>query len=1304
MDSGEVAPRQPNFETDASIRYKVASEASVPVRFIYTDGEYRSASDTAAQMIEEGVEMEEVVAFIQSVTESLMDGIGMYLYLSLSEEALQTRIFSRLDAESKKLFEVMSKRYPETAGTTASTLFDRFRNWLTGFEVRVAEDARINEHLRPFIEELERTEAFTNSAFTLKGINIAATAVKDEAVLTSDHALDIFNKSTVSYYVPMIQFNGPPVGEQEDGELGRFARIPRFRYFKVFKGDTSELRPNYRNFVDDPHLTAANTLYMAVYADEGNPRDVRHVTSASYSIVSVTFKENGNEIRIPAKHRDPKVLRRIIDVVQEHGFFDVFNPTQASISGHFFLYGAQIRDIAFVDFLLNDDLASNYLYVEESNSSYAKKKRLALHFRTKLTNDKVRIVDLKPDKSDTYIANPSSATGDITLMFYDENEGLFDEQGSRVEMQNGEPYLFVNVTKANDIDTAIQFMDILNRLIVRYLPYEQGIVEDYEALGLEVDGPMKIRSVKETGEKQAERFIRLREEAPEVFDETYNGRCPPKTHPELVTEAQAKKWAEAGQGGVTRPRQVLEYPAPHDREDPTKPEMYFICPSAVTPYPGVRAKDPESEALYDYVPCCYKSDQINSRKSEYAVFYGEEEKQQGEAVTKIRNNRFLAVGRYGYLPADLDAYLTKYQEGVTGVEMSRYGVRVSSESLLDAVCTAMNDPDYTAAENKEEFIKSLRRRIVAETHPSLLRQELHDHTDEEIIRRLREDLFFDSSIFYRAVEEYFGINVFVFSLVKRRNEKLGTVQLEIPRHRLVHVRPYRARPTVLLYRSRGAEADRARYPHYEVILDGYVGELTKKNVPRGARKITLYGDEMNRFIYETLRTLKRTVTWTTSDIGFTPDSQGEMQLVGRDGLYDSVDFGAMFGPMCTGQFIDPYGKCRAIALDNGVLMYIPPTSPLNVRELTTEDTLTMRLPPRLVIEFFEQGNLVLGGVSRDENNMVTHLHFSGLNTLAFITVPVIPSDDASLRDVRVLQIPDHIAPSGISSIERIRLMRRTLSFLVSIMQLIFDLWRSDPDLVSSDLVDDFLALTSVVRNENVADTAKRYDISKLERVFPLLSTPGDWREMMDKLELQIPTFINGGKFIFYNRRFYEGMRYSLEKYEKETRGLELQIPVGFQGFYSSVHDFANEPNSAVFTNRQDFDTWLSLLALSTDAIPVHRTLSLRDAALREPYIYKSERTNNYFIVQNVSGTTPADARDPRPVELMESLGAAFKWRMDQINEGYKAIVREDAPYAVYGIDKSNREVLVEEHTEGTDDYLTVLHYGENKYAAMMPLL
>jgi len=165
----------------------------------------------------------------------------------------------------------------------------------------------------------------------------------------------------------------------------------------------------------------------------------------------------------------------------------------------------------------------------------------------------------------------------------------------------------------------------------------------------------------------------------------------------------------------------------------------------------------------------------------------------------IKNySKSLSTNGRGYIPKNLEIILNNYlDKSSKDYKFYRYGTtNYPNNSLLHCICYAIDHPDYVNLEDdqsKEMYIMKLRKFISNVVKTSLLRQELFDFSDDEIMKLLEDDSeFFDPYLLYRAAEEIFNINLYVFTYDEKQ-------EIEIPRNKIFHSRSARLyRPTVLI--------------------------------------------------------------------------------------------------------------------------------------------------------------------------------------------------------------------------------------------------------------------------------------------------------------------------------------------------------------------------------------------------------------------------------------------------------------------------------------------------------------------------
>jgi len=93
--------------------------------------------------------------------------------------------------------------------------------------------------------------------------------------------------------------------------------------------------------------------------------------------------------------------------------------------------------------------------------------------------------------------------------------------------------------------------------------------------------------------------------------------------------------------------------------------------------------------------------------------------------------------------------------------------------------------------SRSEVFKSI------SSEASVMAQELFDLTDKEIKSAFLNDEYFDPSLFYRALEEYFNVNVYV--LRPPEKEVTSWPSIVVPRHRGIHTRRFVDRECIIVW-------------------------------------------------------------------------------------------------------------------------------------------------------------------------------------------------------------------------------------------------------------------------------------------------------------------------------------------------------------------------------------------------------------------------------------------------------------------------------------------------------------------------
>lgn len=462
----------------------------------------------------------------------------------------------------------------------------------------------------------------------------------------------------------------------------------------------------------------------------------------------------------------------------------------------------------------------------------------------------------------------------------------------------------------------------------------------------------------------------LREQLPDIFLPGYARVCQDRYQPLLINARDVESWKAKSftKNGIRYSRQVIPYEG-----------NFFVCPNDDYPFPGMRKNTLPNNERYTHVPCCFPVDQVGKASSEYSKYLNPEPQAgviggmvavdargkpkidpsmypvESSPLTitskvKVMSLTVLQVGQVGALPSDVEALLSEMPNKVLGIErgsfgLSRIGVPQGPNSLIDAVLIAMQDPTYIGMRNRyerEPYVRLIRERL-ADIHLSTYKQELYDLTDSEIREQiLGYDNFLDPALYYHGLEELFGINIYVFTSILETAADDSSGRMEIPRHKLFHVRHQTGRPTVILFKnytsgtayateigSGSIETSIYDQPHMETIVD-IRGVNTQVS-----RLITNWDTKQVQEMY--LRTIHLQDIGTAQAVvlgtveGFLHNAMYKMNTVNSwefddnfksmrryQNMYISVtpyyEFIAK-GCIPKGQFIDEYGKLRGMTFE-----------------------------------------------------------------------------------------------------------------------------------------------------------------------------------------------------------------------------------------------------------------------------------------------------------------------------------------------------------------------------------------------------
>ena len=1151
------------------------------------------------------------------------------------------------------------------------------------------------------------------------GSGVASNSKKIEL----EDALEIFNASRTSKHIPFIQYND---------ETGK-------QHYRIYTGSKIEEQPNYNTTIlSNTKASARNTIYLTLWLGDN---EGSFATAPRDSFFTVIYRLEPNYLTIETPVAKRKNLNNGEDVAITYVSTALPNlelgpGREIKVRGEFDIWELDIEEASFLDMILTDFL-SLYLYVEENGRPFALKKRLDVHYRSIFSDE----TEGETPTSEAYISNSASvsvtlhrriALGNEPILVASENTQMNPRSNEGTKpglgalslppgsttwvLAKGTPYVHVTILQAESRATVTEFIRIFTLLMRYYVNNREGRLRDYEQLLPETLILRELNTLKgareESGKHKAKVPKVFRETAgwaelnridPAVFAVGYAREYQSGKQPLALDAAEAQKWLARPVRGSEQ-RQVLAFPY-------ANPRYYIVCPTDFAPYPALKTwRNPASEVdEYVYIPGCAKED--NRGKPIYLAFINGQPAPRktgakGNGEKAIVTNKIMAPGGYARISRAVENILQYYSDEHT--EIRRVGMIHTPNSFLHAICFALDDVTYLDQRGdiaKEAYVTQIRNYIAANTELGLLRQEMYDYSDTEI-RTLMADsaVFFDPSLYYRAVEELYGINIYVFNPSTRENDENSQGALDIPRFKIFHSRPLRAnRPTVILYKSIGSESNALQYPQCELIVDF---DADNEQI------IKLFGGEMTEICHnQVLSSTLKTATWS---VDLTPGPDGSAPerapLPASSNLYYWLDHLAAFNAavqptpgkvLAVSQFLDSNGKLRALTLDTGNTSLVTQryvtiaTLPSQPENLPVRSDIA-RVPLATAIAIFGQPS----GITRTLAGEIDGLWYRVLDLTFGEYVYVIPQmyNESGLP----LGPPNPLLATGVNVTGRLGKLRRTVSFIIQIVRWLYELAQLSRKLTPDEFVANYF-----INTNSAGDSANMYDFSRMPRRFPVLP---NIESAIAALTPLVPSLFVAGRIRVYNSSFGLKLTKMLEAYDV-LRPDNPVPPKGINNYYETGDDFLTNPNTKVFVGEKELNAWLKSVRTNQRYDRFYAIRERIDATMgytNDPFLYRDEQGKIYLVQNPVGG------------RRLRALTIANIWSRSHVNVGanpdaVSANQEQDLlelPVLTYGINPSSQLVPIEDTTRAGQAYERLIFYGtaiefqnqQGRYGALLELL
>ena len=1161
-------------------------------------------------------------------------------------------------------------------------------DWDKKFRNLVEKDRDEYERILIVEEEMAKYEPLERSPLKIEStILVAEMQFKDtKNTVKPEDGYEVFDLTVPNRTIPYVKWRTNLIDID----------IPEL--IKIYKGERSEDMPDFNKILQTSNQKELlNTIYLTVQKSdtlEGKDAFVK----ANYNI-----QKNELRLKLPIENDGKSeksdkfnLLQKIVNVLP----VETKTVDEKSIAGEVYIYDINVNLLLLSHMLLNDELFRNYLFQKEMSNTavYTTKNTLKIFFRS----------------TGSFLSSDEEEDDSASVSFYINQ--LFSKGGENLggrKLGLGTPYVQIKITSADSVDVAEQFIGIMVRLLQRYKE-EQGKIEKLYLSYIPEFLEYKTLDITSRSRKDvATKIAQLKSVAPDLFIADYARKCLCQFQPIPIDDDEVEAWRNKTftYQGKERTREVLAFP-------PSNPRWNFVCPDDKYPFPGVKTNKLSNRDTYPGLPCCFVKEQIGSPKSNYEKLYGkgkeedeesefeeggneggelqgevgereadEEEKDEEEEMEEresemeipesqeqetsqkyetseshmIKTDKIIGVDRYGIVPNAISELFGGERK------IRRKGVIRSINSLLHAVSIAVKDKNYLAAKDKERYVSLMRQSIANVTRPGLLKQELYDFKEQDIERRLKSNEFLDPNIYFRAIEDAYKINLFVFApslneerRLRDKEESIGAMCL--PRYKLFSARtPRFDRLSVCIYRTMGSESDILSYPQCELLVALQDGE-----------EISLFDEEVTEVLFTALNEINKIISWELVK------SDG-VDLVAHENLYSRLDYFGLTKRRAIAQYIDEYGKMRGLYLDKNILMIFTSSQPENLA-VRTEIT---RADYRDVISLF--GNPI---ALSEKRGLIDGFWYSVLDLSYGIYVPIveIAKDKIGGELLNIEVGPNNPLGESVGKdkARRIVKLKRDLDFILQI----FKWFLSISKLPVNVLLENFV----IVGNENDTDSASIYDFSRIGRTFPEAK---NLEEAMKKMRERVPTFFRDDKvYVYvYSQKMLEGIRYLLNMYVKEYSKDLAYVPKSIQRKYLTEEDFIAYAGVALFFNEREMNMWLDEFKKSYEIL---KSISIQNAIHSDPFFYLNSTDGHIYLIQNVSEG-----------DIRKALNVGYYWNKYRVNPGFRSppfSEDEILKYVIYSISPANTIVPYENHAGDDLNYISILRYNDFSFACMIVIL
>lgn len=672
----------------------------------------------------------------------------------------------------------LSQKYNKNSSDTIIKLFLSINPF---FNTDISDEFSLLE-LIPLEEALKNSDVFRETGIDitnfLKKDDITMISPKDEFMKDIKQRINISIQEANSLLaankefadMKSINLSGIEV-KKDESELKLVTNLNKSNY------SLSTIFSNMLCMMNTPFLTYNNLYKVYQELDMKIPDDWSNsftdfmilkinIDDEKYTDCFILFENDNLTLNIDVKYSSftyfseeqirEIIKNRVVECFSNFSGFSITSEKEINIYETVMIPKQKFYTYILSDIILNNNIFSKFLAINESIQTTKKKSGLYVHYFLK--NDK--------------------GTCNITSV-----------------IDGDEDLVRLRIKKAKNEDVIREFINLVGKLLYFYKKSENGIIEFYRNYISKFPKENVKREVLEQTKQN------LQKQVPDLFISGYPYKC--QYPPVIITDEEAKEYP---------PERVMNYPIKGEGKSHN-----YLCNDEKNGYiyVGLRDNTLKNRKRYKYIPCCFKSDQTK-RRGPYQEYFKGDIVEKGPQQNIIITNKLVRNEEYGVLPRNIDKLLSTFDDSYNYL---RKGVNVTGLSFLECVLEgALDIAEYSALpqSSKLQRLEKEYNKLKNYKYISIASQENPNKSEEKMRMDIesQKDTYLDPLQWIKLCEVIYKCKIILFS--RNQGERDGIVT--IPNHELVYLQEkFKEQKLLLIYEHFGTELD-LEYPKCELII------------------------------------------------------------------------------------------------------------------------------------------------------------------------------------------------------------------------------------------------------------------------------------------------------------------------------------------------------------------------------------------------------------------------------------------------------------------------------------------------------